>query len=1238
VGKQSRKKRERRGAGAGSGASVGGHDARFVAIQRDLQSLFGRYSARDVLGSLCVSDLWPPNISSGVKHTLACSTAMSMTSEQFSQVDVISSYAQFKAFVEELYAFLPSFPMLEDYVPELDWGEIKYFSKDSLLSIFYGGVVERIPDFITAFELVQASNAQALNDMHAALFAQHLFLERVPSIDPVGAEIETGHIEVPAESFWTAASEALKTLSGRAELRQISPELAPQLGTGPTFESFASFGDAVIRGAALPNVFIDLGQHWIPLSLRNVAAAVVQHWAAKGKLSTEALGRFLSMRFKNVLVGPLSIVTRHKRYPFSFAAALLGGARPYVLAQSSDAGLSELPQIETQIKQALLGKEWAFKKGSDPGVVQIRNGVGDLPDQLPLIVVLSKVSTVPGVLKVPKTSTRILPLPDLVTILDEIEGIGELDRFWAFLETNGPTIGPFAGPVDRFAAFRDSNALLVEGAVIPSFIALDPHWGSNWRYRNLRKHWSQTPPSLPRRPETAWVAHRDPDDLFRLTGRGVPALSWAAVVGGCTTHFMLVVDEQPIAVDDGRILELAIHCLADALTQRRDLLAPLALFQREQIVVHCRADMASLVSAGTHEHASQPLFANWIASGTLSMDVTVNVNLQHVHSRLENAVDASFEAQSAFNFVSELSAAVGLAVPASVGDALRNSKHGKPRFTLKVMNRVVDVPDFADPVIARPEHYKAARRDLAIIFRELGATEGKYELADAKSLIDRARDRFRDHIHGQVAACRSKELAVFCVEQIDALTAKYDREKLTVRISLEHEVGYDRNARLVELQEAFVRDSRNYRYLLECCLSLHSAGSDLSSPERVTALIGSIDWLLVLYTASDVLHNGIDVAGIELDQFFVPHVFYNELTAEKESAFASEAADLRLGIGVRADDEVPRAEEGGADWTALDSAFKADNTVGFTKFLATLNVLFRWPSANQSSQLAFSYSEERDKVIRVLVDSVIDLTEAEAKAALAMVTLDPRTIRRLLGKAVDEGDVPIWEHNKRGGRYTIKPILDLGDGSILWGAAAVERAARIWRNALANGYLPADFEWPAVKAAVRQIKEGLEGQLETVAAGILSRGTKFVAEGFDAMRRFPKEAFEDVGDFDALAYWPEKNAWVSAECKYNQPAFCLKDARRLRDRIFGSGTDRAQFSKIERRRAFLISNAERIAALLGWPPAIAGVAAPVFHELYVSRDIYWWMRNPPYSVPTHFVRVDALDQWLEGRGLLKTDA
>jgi hypothetical protein len=398
----------------------------------------------------------------------------------------------------------------------------------------------------------------------------------------------------------------------------------------------------------------------------------------------------------------------------------------------------------------------------------------------------------------------------------------------------------------------------------------------------------------------------------------------------------------------------------------------------------------------------------------------------------------------------------------------------------------------------------------------------------------------------------------------------------------------------------------------------------------VVELIASIDWLFVLYNASDVLHNDIDVAGVELDGSFVPKVFYSSNRDELEKTFAREIASSMLGFDLEPEDEVNSPDKDDGIWQDLDRAFFEENGFSFTHLTQTFQLLSRWQTARQKVDFHLCYEASAIEIADELTKAVDGITKEEADRLVAFVTLQPSNIRRLLGKSQDESDVPVWEHTKRGSRYTIRPLIPLDKDRLAWGPAAAERALGIWTRSVSNGYLPADFPWPRVQAIVRTIKADLERQLEIRAGEICLRTAPFIEQGIDFKYRFPRERFDDVGDFDLLAYWPQSNTWLAGECKYNQPPYCLKDARRLRDRIFGISPDRGQFSKIERRREFLSSNLDRLRTLLGWPAPLVELPASVC-EIHISREIYWWMRNPPYEVPTHFVRIDALDGWLRAK-------
>lgn len=305
--------------------------------------------------------------------------------------------------------------------------------------------------------------------------------------------------------------------------------------------------------------------------------------------------------------------------------------------------------------------------------------------------------------------------------------------------------------------------------------------------------------------------------------------------------------------------------------------------------------------------------------------------------------------------------------------------------------------------------------------------------------------------------------------------------------------------------------------------------------------------------------------------------------------------------------------------------------LGFNYFtlLHVLETLQKWARCNELKP-ELSYCATIDNIITISKKFIkSESNDKELEKAINFLILKPNEIRSLLGRQDDCSDVPIFEHSKRGARYNIKPLIK-SDEDIYWGAGAVNRTLTIWKNNIINGYLPADFNWKNVNQQVRIIKESIEKQLEIKSTEIVKRFTSYVEHGIDFKRRFPNEKFEDVGDFDTLAYLPEKNIWIMIECKYNKPYFCIKDLKRLRETIFGregKATDKGQIGKVIRRYDFLESNLYHIKKLLQWDDS--NEDKPRIINLYVSRNIYWWLRNPPYETNIDFVQVDALNEWLK---------
>ncbi len=538
------------------------------------------------------------------------------------------------------------------------------------------------------------------------------------------------------------------------------------------------------------------------------------------------------------------------------------------------------------------------------------------------------------------------------------------------------------------------------------------------------------------------------------------------------------------------------------------------------------------------------------------------------------------------------------------------------------------MPDFVEPVVPTLTQYKLARKQLAIVMKELGLVPGRYELEEAKSRIDPASQRLRGHLETRLAELDRGQLIRACIEQNDAALVAERLKIQRARQSLTHDVEYSRLEAVEDARKEFGSASRHYRYLLEKAVASSTTGAAPINDGILRELVALVDWYMVLTGASDVLHNEVDVGGVDIDDSYIPDVFYSGTSDEREGDYVREYSKSRLGIDIKEEDAVEGESDELLSSAEVRDAFLSDLGFELQHLLASLAALSQAQARGLGPELSLSYSATPERVVETLVEAVVGLDQAAAVKIVAFLTLSGAGVLRLPGRDVDEPDVPYWEHKKRVQRYAIRPLVPLR-AELSWGAEAASRAMNIWMSSVRDGYLPADFDWPTVVPLVRKIKQSIEKRLELRAEEILRRHTKYVTRGIDFYRRFRSEGFDDVGDFDVLAYWPETNLMVAVECKYNQPPHTIKDSRRLRDIIFAESEEsrRGQLSRISGRRDFLAKHRDRMLELLKWPAAAE--KEPGYLELYVGRDVYYWMLHPPYAVPTEFVRVDALDAWIE---------
>lgn len=1249
MGKKSREKRKRRKArdrinkhpqNQDIGFRRDAIDREFAQHVKAMRTVLERFVPFDAALAISISDLWPANAASPIKHILAWAILAGMPPSSEDRQH-ITTYEEFKAFAEALIAAYPDFPMLEDFVPETDWGKVRVLLHDDFVPMFYGSCIERTPDFVEAFRITHAGNKQALADMNIAIAIQSHVIRSIPELanqsDP---QVTSGHIEVPPPEFWASCRATL--LNAQTELKDwhtnSSGRLDTRIGNYKAPLDYFSFGDAIMQGIALPFSGMLFDDRWVPISVRNAPANTIDAWADPanpvGHATHWSLARFFRARFRQGIPGPLHIWVDNKKLDLPISC-VIAGTRLWLFACCSHATVTGAEQQARGLLSAMEpGRNLSFKLVNGP-LLPIVKADRQSPSakDINLILVLPLSGTALAFLDAPKKPIRLLSLADLITIFDAIKDLDELERFWKYADSQDEFLSPFSrAPADLFASFRDSHEVLVEGAETFTHIMLDPSWGSSWRYKSLSNFWDNAPRYFPDG-SIGWLVNKIESSVIEMRSRHDDSLAYSVEVGGCTVQTVLSVDRS-LSLLENRVLDLFVQAFSDCLQQCRELVSELALFEYKHAVIQCEVDPTHRLDESKTPDAGLPetsivTLCNKVSG--IPLKLRLRVNVEAVQIGLNEATTATFEIESLIETLTAIHRACGWQLADDVISQIRATAIRPARYYLTVVEESVDIPEYIDLITPKPMDYKLARQHLAVSMRKLGFAPGRYELKEAKERIDAGREHLRRHIDRLISKHDSNELARNFLEQHEALVVSERRRVTRTRLSLKHEVDYDRHDAVAKANKEFTGNARHYRYLLEKILSSpQRTGREPVDASLLRSFVGLVDWYMVLAGASDTLHNGVDVGGIEIDDSYLAQVFYSPGYEARQAAFEREYAQGRLGVGIIASDAVEGDLAKELDSPELQLAFRKDVGFELRHLLQSLIVLSQPVRHELATEPALSYAASSQAIREAIFSSIEEVSSVECEAIVQFLTLSAADIRRLPGRDIDETDVPFWEHTKRLHRYNIRPLVPEGE-RLRWGAEGANRTLSIWTKAVIDGYLPADFPWPEVQREVCLIKERIEKELEIKTEEICRRFTPYVIQGVDFFHRFPREGFPDVGDFDVLAYWPATNTLVTLECKYNKPAFCVKDSRRLRDNIFGkSETDRkGQFSRILRRRDFVKENRSRMLELLKWPTIPAVEERNV--EMYISRDVHWWMVHPPYPVPTEFVRVDSLDTWLKNQ-------
>jgi hypothetical protein len=1249
-----------------------GLDSAIEAISK----LYRRYSPQDIATSLFVSSVWLPNIASPFKHLLLTGVFASLKPIELSTSDSIKSYNDFSSLLKELYVLLPSFHTIEDYIPEPDWGDVKFHHEGYNYRIFYGDGLENIFDNLTLFQMLYGSfeeeylkftNRSPTKELLYCLLLQDDFISRIrlqPSVKNM-PKLTPGHLEIPPPEFWNNVSNFYNNyVPNQIITESFLKNFSIPLGSIPRSSlNRGVFGNMFSSKELLSVFFIEKETRYFPILPRRYSSILFNVWGKlfenyrekilnDGTLYSMRVGGELNLYIKERLrtssIFPfVSAITKQgSPHEILFSTAFISKnklvlvyiTQPVIPGQMTS---KELEVVAPKLKEALeliSTSHITLALHFDRKNIQCKsNSYGEILEPM-LIVVIPQVSTQYHSFSIPESLLgHIMSLDEFLGIVDELEDVDSLALFVEYFnEIREKDKSPFLNTLDKFCSFKLFHGVLFSGAEDPEFVMLDPHMGSNMRFKTLANFWKLYPKTNFYGHPRSWKITQKTETSLRLEARGYFGCSLFCQVG--STHIFITAPFHKMSIEEAeevKIANLLMECLEDSITRRKDIFEKHQFFNKyDQLqVIITPYSLVSRDNVFTHLRHLQPKDKRWCSDyvflkKTNIPSIRMVFNYESLIQEFMNTKDSSLEVDLLLEILTQLNRVLPDTNIDSIRNNLLKTKSDHPRFKIFMREQAVSFPEFTKTCEPNLVHYKKATKRIAELAKQKNLSAGHYSFEEAKVKIDVLRDLIVTEMNSEVSKYNFKKAIPYLLSLIDALTNKYDQERSTMEHAVEHDIDYEIEVIFSQEQSEYVRMHRNYRYLIEKFVQLQPSEQRILKEGKVQYLIALANWLIIFYQASDSFHYGINPVGMTINDNYLIEIEFEGGLDLKQKIFGEEMSKLELGLIGNLDDRVDSPMPVEDFLNELDRAFNQDMGFSLRNMVEVLKILSYWAEWREDVEENVCYSARADAIEETCLENIKKINRNEIKPILQFLTLRSYDVIRILGQKEPQKDIPIWEHRKRYARYTLRPLI-LIDDEYHWGPYSTQSAGIIWLYSTSSGTLPTDLQGPTIQSVIDAGKKLIENALVNKTLEITMRYTPHVKTNVELHRLFKQGGHpEDLGDYDVLAYHPEKKVVLNIECKDILSVHCLKDLKRLREKIFGrAGKDQGYIKQINRRQDYLSDHFIEIATALQWPNNINKI--PKIIPIYLSRSNYWWTRFPPTKTDIVFLRVELLSKFIE---------
>lgn len=1223
-----------------------------------IQKIYKDYSFDDICYSLFIISSWLPNVSSQVKCLFLYLSLLEIYDFKFTEINKIKTYEDFKNFYRKIRTFIPSFPLLEDYVPEQDWGDLFYYYDNKFNKYLYGGEIENTYDHLKFFELYHVSlyeefnkiiGQKSTNDLKNILNLQDYIIDNLKN--NISKDIKTGYLECPNEKFWNDCCSFLYTKLNILDFfeTKILDLYSEQTAISEQILQDNNFGQIVSQGNVFNSLFIKRNNKYYLLPIRRMITVLLDKWNKIiteniNLLSNESNNKILKKKLFGYVYSKIpqdsyyftniSLITELNSEPFSIDAFLIHKNRIVMfflqelnneLIEDSESYLVNLSKKIPLLKEKLIQNN-CLQFIYEGKLVELKSDFDNI--YIDTVVIHPSLTTSLSYLGFHEgLNFQLFIYTDFIQFIDEIENIEDFFKKIDYLK-NTPQKS-FSSNADYLSFYTSEN----EGEILTGYkeysnLILDPFYSDQNRYENLKKFWLTIPKNtINNIPPENWIYEKmeNSNSLYMYSKH----YRTMAIYCNINNSDIFINSLPLISHKYGDAIKIFIEMIEDSFKRYEEILSKHFFFKNNnklQILVV----PTEMIKEKQINYLYRFLNFEGIWQIKLSKFIDCNglqiiFDKEILYKTLMEVNDQSLQVDLFTDIINNLNCYCNdNDLTKKLLQKLNCDKTKPTRF--KVYSTIKDTcyPVYHENMYPRQKDFIKVQNIMAKILHEANILPGVYDLDKAKYILDILKKKLVQYLNIEVKKYNFNKSLPLILTYNDANINNFVMKEKKLEISLEHEVDYSREKELADAKTKYIRESNNYRYLIEKFVQLQPGGNKNLDEESLCFLLALVDWLIIAYRHSDSIHYNLFAYGLIVKEDKSIETIFKEDISEKEDLYEKIDAEEQLYKNYPHITFTPYMNY----HEEFCLKFKEDFGFNFQNMINVLTVLSKWIEDNHTYIIA-----DKNEIIENTKKLLKDYTTEEEKEIpfiLDFLTLESYNITKILdkkdfSKTIQCDDIPLDEFNLRFCRYTIKPLIKYKD-KYIWGPYSAQATGKTFCTHLCHTRLPYNLRNSKSQRLLEKIKNIHEKELVKNTFDIIKKYTKFADKEVEFHKRDKNNTHpKELGDYDVLAFIPECNILLNIECKHHLVPFSPKDARKYLDKMYEPDkTGKSAIDRVINREKYLSENYQTALKILNVQPYVK----PKIISLYVTKIRTFQIMFPREKTNIKLLSVYDLEDYL----------